>query len=155
MAQSESRHFNRDERSQFYLASERGAHVHRATSDAGDGEARYDITSAADNSPIATNVSFAALQAFTSGAPLPALPEVPAPPAEAILNPLDDLTAAVAALANGFTALDQAVQVQLAAVNAALAGSGLPAATTLPMRQASANVAHITATMSRDAAKYR
>jgi hypothetical protein len=136
----EAKHLDRYERHQFYLASELGVAVHRATSDGGDGEPRYNITRASDQMPIATGVTFATLQAFTNGQPLP--------PASSLA---DDLTAAVAALMTGFTALDRAVHVQLAALNAALAGSSLPAASLLPMRQAAVNIAHITGSMARDA----
>jgi hypothetical protein len=51
--------------------------------------------------------------------------------------------------------LDAAVQREVSALNGALAGSGLPAATLQPMQQHAVNVAHITRTMSRDAQQYR
>lgn len=109
----------------------------------GNGEPRYDITRAADNSPIATGVSFEGLVAFTNGGqPLP--PTVPT-------NPLDDLAAAVAALTTGFAELDAAVQAQLAVLTGALNGSGLPAPTLRPMQQRATNISFISSSMARDA----
>ena len=150
MAIGESKHLNRFEREVLYLASEAGLHAYRATSDDGSGAARYSVTRAADNAPLATGLSFEDLTAFVTGEPLPSTTATP----PAASNPLDDLAAAIAALAAGFADLDAAVQREVAALNAALAGSGLPAATLQPFQQASANVAHITRTMARDAQQY-
>lgn len=155
MAIGEAKPLNRDERTQFYLATMLGAVVHRSTSDGGDGAPLYNINNAADNAVIATAVPYETVVAFTNGQALPAappvtgtLPEAPAPPAEAILNPIDDLTAAVAALVAGFAQLDAAVQAELGVLTTRLAGI---TSERRAMQQRAVNIGHITRTMAKDA----
>lgn len=64
-----------------------------------------------------------------------------------IMSQADDLNNAVTSLATGFTALDAAVQAELVAIAAALAGTPNPV-----IAQAIANIGAITGTMAIDAA---
>jgi hypothetical protein len=69
---------------------------------------------------------------------------------ETIMSQDQDLNNAVSSLASGFTALDTAVQAELAAVSALIAADG-PALQTA-VTQAVANISTMTAAMAADAA---